>query len=76
MTGEFIDTASMDATYWYTNLRSRVGFEPAVRALVEGGAGCFLEMSPTWSWAWRSRRPSPLSAGSVWSAPCAANRAA
>ncbi|WP_031080605.1 alpha/beta fold hydrolase, partial [Streptomyces sp. NRRL S-118] len=44
--GAFIDTADMDAAYWYANLRNPVGFEPAVRALVENGAGCFLEMSP------------------------------
>uniref|UniRef100_UPI0030F4294C SDR family NAD(P)-dependent oxidoreductase n=1 Tax=Streptomyces sp. GSL17-111 TaxID=3121596 RepID=UPI0030F4294C len=45
-TGGFIDTATMDAGYWYRNLRGRVGFEPAVRALLDHGAGCFLEMSP------------------------------
>ncbi|MFD4139640.1 SDR family NAD(P)-dependent oxidoreductase [Streptomyces sp. NPDC058572] len=44
--GEFIDTASLDAGYWYGNLRGRVGFEPAVRALADNGTGCFLEMSP------------------------------
>ncbi|MEU0398611.1 acyltransferase domain-containing protein, partial [Streptomyces sp. NPDC006208] len=44
--GEFIDTKTLDATYWYANLRSRVGFEPAVRALADNGTGCFLEMSP------------------------------
>ncbi|MGW2426385.1 alpha/beta fold hydrolase, partial [Streptomyces sp. NPDC001709] len=46
VTGGFIDTATMDAGYWYTNLRSQVGFEPAIRALVGDGAGCLLEMSP------------------------------
>ena len=45
-TGGFIDTAVLDAGYWYRNLRGRVGFEPAVRALIEDGAACFLEMSP------------------------------
>ncbi|MEU0398609.1 acyltransferase domain-containing protein, partial [Streptomyces sp. NPDC006208] len=44
--GDFIDTASLDSGYWYANLRSRVGFEPAVRALADNGTGCFLEMSP------------------------------
>ncbi|WP_417281761.1 type I polyketide synthase [Actinokineospora guangxiensis] len=44
--GGFVDTATLDAGYWYRNLRGRVGFEPAVRALVEDGAGCFAEMSP------------------------------
>ncbi|MBH5333918.1 SDR family NAD(P)-dependent oxidoreductase [Streptomyces pactum] len=44
--GAFIDTAGLDGAYWYRNLRGRVGFEPAVRALVDNGAGCFVEMSP------------------------------
>ncbi|MFY1636764.1 type I polyketide synthase [Solwaraspora sp. WMMB335] len=44
--GEFVDTAKLDAEYWYRNLRGRVGFEPAIRALVEHGAGCFVEASP------------------------------
>ncbi|MFF7977435.1 SDR family NAD(P)-dependent oxidoreductase [Streptomyces sp. NPDC007905] len=44
--GDFIDTAAMDAGYWYRNLRGQVGFEPAIRALVDKGTGCFLEMSP------------------------------
>jgi acyl transferase domain-containing protein/NADPH:quinone reductase-like Zn-dependent oxidoreductase/acyl carrier protein len=44
--GGFVDTAALDAGYWYGNLRRRVGFEPAVRALLDSGAGCFLEMSP------------------------------
>ncbi|MGV4987466.1 SDR family NAD(P)-dependent oxidoreductase [Streptomyces sp. NRAIS4] len=46
VTGEFIDTATMDAGYWYTNLRGQVGFEPAVRALIDRGMGCFVEVSP------------------------------
>ncbi|MFI9824556.1 alpha/beta fold hydrolase [Streptomyces sp. NPDC052013] len=46
VTGGFLDTASMDAAYWYRNLRGQVGFEPAIRALVDKGMGCFLEMSP------------------------------
>jgi acyl transferase domain-containing protein/NADPH:quinone reductase-like Zn-dependent oxidoreductase/acyl carrier protein len=44
--GGFIDTAGLDAAYWYENLRGPVGFEPAVRALVADGAGCFVEVSP------------------------------
>ncbi len=46
VTGGFLDTATMDAGYWYRNLRGQVGFEPAVRALIDHGTGCFLEMSP------------------------------
>src|ERR1039457_1649615 len=42
----FIDTAGLDAGYWYRNLRAQVGFEPAVRALVGNGVGCFVEISP------------------------------
>ncbi|QKV96312.1 SDR family NAD(P)-dependent oxidoreductase [Streptomyces sp. NA02950] len=44
--GAFVDTATMDAGYWYTSLRSPVGFEPAISALIDNGTGCFLEMSP------------------------------
>jgi acyl transferase domain-containing protein len=40
--GGFIDTAGLDAGYWYRNLRAQVGFEPAVRALVGNGVGCFV----------------------------------
>ncbi|MBI0381416.1 type I polyketide synthase, partial [Streptomyces albiflaviniger] len=43
---EFIDTAALDADYWFENLRARVGFEPAVRALADDGATCFVEISP------------------------------
>ncbi|MBL1101987.1 type I polyketide synthase [Streptomyces coffeae] len=46
VTGGLLDTTTMDAAYWYTNLRGQVGFEPAIRALLDNGAGCFLEMSP------------------------------
>ncbi len=44
--GGFLDTAALDAGYWYRNLRGRVGFQPAVDALVEDGATCFVEASP------------------------------
>nr|WP_307804243.1 SDR family NAD(P)-dependent oxidoreductase [Micromonospora echinofusca] len=44
--GEFIDTAMMDARYWYTNLRQTVRFLDAVRELAGQGFGSFLEMSP------------------------------
>ncbi|MGH3374530.1 MAG: polyketide synthase dehydratase domain-containing protein, partial [Actinoallomurus sp.] len=38
--------AELDAAYWYRNLRGRVGFEPAVRALADNGTNCFIEISP------------------------------
>nr|WP_248868547.1 type I polyketide synthase [Streptomyces halobius] len=44
-TGGFVDTATLDARYWYANLRGPVGFEQAVRALADHGAGCFIEVS-------------------------------
>ncbi|WP_313956512.1 SDR family NAD(P)-dependent oxidoreductase [Streptomyces sp. SAJ15] len=44
--GGFIDTKTLDAAYWYGNLRGRVGFEPAIRALIDKGNGFFVEVSP------------------------------
>ncbi|WP_308457837.1 type I polyketide synthase, partial [Streptomyces sp. SM12] len=46
VTGRLLDTTSMDATYWYRNLRRTVRFDSAVRALTEQGHGVFLEASP------------------------------
>jgi acyl transferase domain-containing protein len=34
-----------DAGYWFRNLRQRVEFEPAIRALAEAGHGVFVEVS-------------------------------
>ncbi|RSN34766.1 beta-ketoacyl synthase [Amycolatopsis sp. WAC 01416] len=44
--GAPIDTASLDADYWYRNLRQTVLFEDATRALVADGYGVFVESSP------------------------------
>ncbi|WP_348772286.1 type I polyketide synthase [Streptomyces sp. RPA4-5] len=46
VTGAPIDTARMDATYWYENLRSPVRFETATRALLADGRSVFVESSP------------------------------
>ncbi|MCP9213551.1 acyltransferase domain-containing protein, partial [Streptomyces cucumeris] len=46
VTGGWLDTSLMDGGYWYANLRSPVGFEPAVRALLDEGFGAFVEVSP------------------------------
>jgi NAD(P)-dependent dehydrogenase (short-subunit alcohol dehydrogenase family) len=46
LTGEVIDTASLDGAYWYANLRSPVEFEAAARVLLAGGSGVFIEVSP------------------------------
>jgi acyl transferase domain-containing protein/NADP-dependent 3-hydroxy acid dehydrogenase YdfG/acyl carrier protein len=44
-TGGFVDTAELDAGYWYRSLRERVRFEEAVRALA-ADASAFIEVSP------------------------------
>ncbi|MDN3261234.1 beta-ketoacyl synthase N-terminal-like domain-containing protein, partial [Streptomyces sp. CSDS2] len=44
--GRWLDTAELDAQYWYRNSRRTVGFEPAVRALAQAGHETFIEVSP------------------------------
>ncbi|MFJ5780218.1 type I polyketide synthase [Streptomyces sp. NPDC093094] len=44
--GDFVDTAGLDAGYWYDNLREKVLFETSVRRLAEDGFRVFVEMSP------------------------------
>ncbi|MGW2002451.1 type I polyketide synthase [Streptomyces tubercidicus] len=46
VTGEWLDTAEMDAEYWYTNLRQTVRLEPAVRELLAADHRVFVEVSP------------------------------
>ncbi|MGO4461027.1 type I polyketide synthase, partial [Streptomyces sp. M-16] len=46
VTGEVVDSADLGADYWYTNLRTTVRFEPAVRRLMEDGHDVFVECSP------------------------------
>ncbi|MFF9264228.1 SDR family NAD(P)-dependent oxidoreductase [Streptomyces longwoodensis] len=46
VTGEPIDTAALDAEYWYRNLRHTVRFEEAVRALDDAGHRAYVEVSP------------------------------
>ena len=46
VTGGPIDTASMDAEYWYSNLRQTVLFEPVTRGLLEAGHRVMIEISP------------------------------
>jgi acyl transferase domain-containing protein/thioesterase domain-containing protein len=41
-----VDTAELDAEYWYRNLRGTVQLEPVVRDLLSGGARALIEMSP------------------------------
>ncbi len=46
VTGERIDTTTMDAEYWYRNLRETVRFEQAIRAMAADGVGALIESSP------------------------------
>ncbi|MGW7533252.1 type I polyketide synthase [Amycolatopsis sp. NPDC054798] len=46
VTGELIDTATLDAEYWYRNLRQTVEFEQATRRLLADGHRVFVEVSP------------------------------
>ncbi len=46
VTGGRIDTAELDADYWFTNLRRPVRFADAVRALLADGHRVFVEASP------------------------------
>ncbi|MGR3939647.1 type I polyketide synthase, partial [Streptomyces sp. BRA346] len=45
VTGELLDTAGLDAGYWYRNLRQPVRFQSAVEALAAQGHGTFVEVS-------------------------------
>ncbi|MER6186051.1 SDR family NAD(P)-dependent oxidoreductase, partial [Streptomyces sp. NPDC001652] len=45
VTGEPIDTAQLDASYWVRNLRRTVRFETATRALMAAGHTAFVECS-------------------------------
>ncbi|WP_218018572.1 non-ribosomal peptide synthetase/type I polyketide synthase [Nocardia elegans] len=45
VTGNYLDTAELDARYWYHNIRDTVRFEDAVRTAHAQGARVFLEVS-------------------------------
>ncbi|ONM46027.1 hypothetical protein B0T44_23195 [Nocardia donostiensis] len=46
VTGTAVDTETLDADYWYRNLRSPVRFADTIRALHETGHTVFVETSP------------------------------
>nr|AEP40934.1 polyketide synthase type I [Amycolatopsis sp. FU40] len=46
VTGAVLDTADMDAEYWYRNLRNTVEFEKATRTMLAEGYQVFVEVSP------------------------------
>ncbi|WP_264993184.1 acyltransferase domain-containing protein, partial [Mycobacterium montefiorense] len=46
VTGEPIDTAGLNADYWYRSIRQTVQFEQAVRTASDAGYRVFIESSP------------------------------
>ncbi|WP_156107467.1 acyltransferase domain-containing protein, partial [Streptomyces violaceusniger] len=46
VTGRLMDTAELDAGYWYRNLRETVEFQGTVETLVRQGHTVFVEASP------------------------------
>ncbi|KLO26690.1 type I polyketide synthase [Mycobacterium haemophilum] len=46
VTGYRLDTADLDADYWYRNIRQTVEFDQAVRSACEHGYRTFIESSP------------------------------
>ncbi|WP_167746920.1 type I polyketide synthase [Streptomyces malaysiensis] len=46
VTGELVDTAQLDAEYWYRNLRQTVELESTTRTLLDAGHTVFIEVSP------------------------------
>jgi polyketide synthase 7 len=46
VTGELMDTAGLNAEYWYQSIRQTVQFEHAVRNAYDGGYQVFIESSP------------------------------
>ncbi|MFD5387121.1 SDR family NAD(P)-dependent oxidoreductase [Streptomyces sp. NPDC127074] len=46
VSGELVDTAGLDAEYWYRNLRQTVELESTTRTLLDEGHTVFIEVSP------------------------------
>ncbi|WSP77978.1 amino acid adenylation domain-containing protein [Streptomyces sp. NBC_01235] len=46
VTGQVLDTAGLDAAYWYENLRTTVRFAPVIDGLLAEGHRTFVECSP------------------------------
>ncbi|HZN19092.1 MAG TPA: acyltransferase domain-containing protein, partial [Micromonosporaceae bacterium] len=46
VTGDWVDTSTLDASYWFTNLRQTVRFHEAVQRLQDEGFGPLVECSP------------------------------
>ncbi|CUW26407.1 Phenolphthiocerol synthesis polyketide synthase type I Pks15/1 [Streptomyces reticuli] len=67
VTGEILDTAGLDAAYWYRNLREPVRFDRAARALLDAGFTTFVEASahPVLTAALQETDPAVLAVGSL-----------
>ncbi|WP_328391873.1 type I polyketide synthase [Nocardia sp. NBC_00416] len=46
VTGDYLDTAGLDAGYWYRGLRRQVRFAESVRSLMDTEMNAFVEVSP------------------------------
>ncbi len=46
VTGEPLSGKSLDADYWWKNVREPVLFEPAIRGMVQAGINIFVEIGP------------------------------
>ncbi len=46
VTGEPIETTTLDSSYWFRNLRETVLIEPVLRSLIEAGKRVFIEIGP------------------------------
>ncbi|MEE3753250.1 type I polyketide synthase [Mycobacterium intracellulare] len=46
VTGELMDTAGLDADYWFRSIRQTVQFERAIRSACDAGYQSFIESSP------------------------------
>ncbi|MFI6230960.1 type I polyketide synthase [Micromonospora echinospora] len=46
LTGDWVEPETMDAGYWYDNLRQTVLFDSAVRVAIDAGHTTFVEISP------------------------------
>ncbi|HEX6345315.1 SDR family NAD(P)-dependent oxidoreductase, partial [Umezawaea sp.] len=62
-----VDSAALDADYWYRNLRRTVELESAIGALAAGGVGAFVEVSahPVLTGAVQESAPAAVVAGSL-----------
>ena len=46
VTGDALDTRTLDADYWWRNVREPVRFAPALSRMIEAGYRVFIEISP------------------------------